>query len=218
MLSMLLPLGLLLAGAPPLKAVGAVELKDPAGDMRNITTSSGEEPPLDVVLLAIKSGGGHLDLQATLAAPPGRFATAPITLYIDADNNPATGIKMFGDGPMGFEYRAELDLCMKYSDGSEACHGGSSNAKPTARYAAIELRRMKGARELENDETITDAMGFPGAKAAAQVPVTGSLVAASADYADLKVKPGQTIRVVARETGGRANDDGYFPAVLLTLK
>ena len=206
---------LLVAPAAPMKAVGSVELKDAAGDATPITTSSGEEPGLDVVLLDITSGGGRLDLKATLAGPPGRFASDAIKLYIDADNNPATGIKMFGDGPSGFEYVAELDLCIKYSDGSEACQGGSTKGKPTSRYAAVELKRFKGTSEYDND-TVVDAMGFPGSKAATQVPVTGNVVQAGLDLADLKAKPGQTLRLLAKESSGK--DDAYFPVVLLTLK
>ena len=39
------------------------------------------------------------------------------------------------------------------------------------------------------------------------------------DYADLKVKPGQTIRILAKESCGyKAEDDGLFPEILLTLK
>ena len=205
------------AAPAPVKAVGSVQLKDAAGDMGPIGTSAGEEPPLDVVLLDVKSGAGRLDLVATLAGPPGSFATSPIRLYIDVDNNPATGIKMFGGGPTGFEYVAELDMCINYSDGSVACHGGASKAKPTSRYAAVELKRFKGESEYEND-TVVDAMGFPGSKAAVQTPVTGNVVAAGVELADLKLKAGQTIRLLAKESGGSPKDDGYFPVVLLTLK
>jgi hypothetical protein len=207
------------APAAPVKAVGSVELKDAAGDMDPITTSSGKEPPLDVVNLAIRSDGSRLTLAATLAGPPGAFATAPIRLYIDTDNNPATGIKGFAGRPGGFEYKADLAMCIKYSDKSEACAGGSTKAKPTERYAAVELDKFKGADEYSGSDTVLDAMGFPGKKAAVKVPVTGNVVSASIDYADLGVKPGQTIRLLAREAGGSPKDgDGSFPIVLLTLK
>ncbi|MHB8811188.1 MAG: hypothetical protein ACYC9M_14425 [Desulfobulbaceae bacterium] len=115
----------------PLKATAEAELKDAAGDMGPITTSDGEEPPLDVVLLAIKSDGKTLSFAATLNEPPGRFATSPVTAYIDTDNNPATGAKIGFAGPTGFEYEAELSMCIKYSDGMSACSGGSTSGKPT---------------------------------------------------------------------------------------
>ncbi len=211
-----------LAAPPPaakdIKAAGSVEMKDAAGDMGPIHTSGGDEPPLDVVLLAVKSDGKRLTFAATLNDPPGRFASDVVRVYIDADNNPATGIKELSRGPGGFEYEAKLDLCMKYSDGSEACQGGSSKAKPTERYAAIDLKRFKGDSEYGGSEDVLDAMGFPGTKKAVQVPVTGKVVEAGLDYADIGVKPGQTIRLRAQESGGNPKDDGFFPTVVLTLK
>jgi hypothetical protein len=202
----------------PVKATGSVELKDAAGDMGPISTSSGEEPPLDVVLLAIRSDGSRITFAATIKDPLGSFATAPVTINIDVDNNPATGTKPFvSSGMGGFEYKAELMMCIKYSDKSEACSGGSTKGKPTSRYAAVELKRFKGDSEMSAD-TVLDSMGFPGSKAAVQVPITGQIVEASIEYADLKVKSGQTIRLLAKETGGRPKDDGAFPIILLTLK
>lgn len=78
---------------------------------------------------------------------------------------------------------------------------------------------FKGESNFAAKEDVVDSMGFPGSKAAVQVPVNGKMVEAPIDYADLKVKSGQTIRILARETGGSATDgEGYFPIVLLTLK
>lgn len=204
--------------AKPVKGTGAVELKDAAGDMGTISTSDGEEPSLDVVLLAIKSDGKRITFSATLKDAPGRFATAPVTAYIDADNNAATGAKLGFEGPTGFEYKAELSMCVKYSDGGEACSGAAGN-KPSARYGAVDLAKFKGKSNFDEKETVVDAMGFPGSKAAVKAPMTGMVVEASFEYADIKVKSGQTIRIVAQETGGSPTDgDGYFPVVLLTLK
>lgn len=217
----MLTAALSLAAVPsekPLKAVGSVELKDPAGDMKPITTSEGEEPPLDVVLLAIKSDGKLITFDATLNDSPGRFATSPVTLYIDADNNPATGVKLGFEGPTGFEYQAELSMCIKYSEGGEAC-SGAAGSKPTARYGAVDLEHFKGKSNYDEKETVVDSMGFPGSKAAVKTPMTGKVVEGTIEYADIKAKPGQTLRIVAQETGGSPKDgDGYFPIVLLTLK
>jgi hypothetical protein len=205
--------------AKPIKAVGSVELKDPAGDMSPITTSSGSEPAVDVVLLSISSDGSRLTVATTLNPPLGRFATDAVQLYIDTDNNPATGIKGRNDGPGGWEYKAQLHLCIKYDDKSEACAGGSTRGKPVERYGAIELKRFKGADEYGGDDTVLDAMGFPGRKAAVKAPLTGNVVSGSMEYADLRVKAGQTLRVLAKESGGSPKEgDGAFPLVLLTLK
>src|ERR1039457_1280872 len=67
----------------PVRATGSVELKNPAGNMGPITTSSGEEPPLDVVLLAIKSDGTRLSFAATMKDPLGKFAATPVTILIE---------------------------------------------------------------------------------------------------------------------------------------
>lgn len=40
----------------------------------------------------------------------------------------------------------------------------------------------------------------------------------SIDYADLKVKPGQTIRILVNEAGAGGNLDSYFPEILLKLQ
>lgn len=202
----------------PVKAAGTVELKDAAGDMGPITTSDGEEPALDVVALAIASDGKRVSFAVTLKDAPGRFATAPVTAYIDADNNPATGAKLGFEGPAGFEYKAEISLCIKYSEGGEAC-SGAAGSTVASRYGAVNLDRFKGKSNYDEKETVVDSMGFPGSKASAKVPVTGKVVEASFDYADIKVKPGQTIRILAQETGGSATDgEGWFSPVLLTLK
>jgi hypothetical protein len=172
-----------------------------------------------VVNLSIRSDGTRITFAATLKDPPGRFATAPVSILVDADNNPATGTKGLGDGPGGFEYKAELSLCIKYSDKSEACSGGSAGGKPTERYGAMNLERFKGASEYAGSDTVVDSMGFFGRKASVRVPVTGKVVESSIEYADLKAKPGQTIRLLAKERGGSPkDDDGSFPVVLLTLK
>lgn len=204
----------------PVKAAGAIELKDAAGDMGPISTSSGSEPALDVVALAIRSDGTRLTFTATLNGPPGRFATAPVTVLIDTDNNPATGIKGFMPrDPSGFEYKALLALCIKYSDGAEACAGASTGGKPTQHYAAMDLNRFTGTSEFGGSEGVVDSMGFQGKKASVRVPVKGQVIEASIEYADLKVKPGQTIRLLAKESGGAPKDgNGAFPIVLLTLK
>ena len=203
--------------AGPIKATGAIELKDAAGDMTPISSSSGDLPAVDVVLLAIKSDGARVTFTATLNDPPGRFATAPVTVLIDVDNNPATGTKPFGSKPGRFEYKAEVSLCIKHSDESESCSGGSTKGTPTVRYGAMNLTRLKGDSEYGGD-TVIDNMGFPGARPSVKTPVTAKVIEAAFDYADIKAKPGQVIRLLAAESGSTPKDDGFFPIVLLTLK
>lgn len=207
------------AEAPrPIKAVGSVELADAAGDMGPIGTSEGDEPPLDVIKLAIASDGSRLSVAATLKDAPGKFATTVVELFIDTDNAAATGATLTRGGQRGFEYRAELRLCISYQDGAASCAGGSSKAAPTRRWGAMELKRFKGRDDFAREDVVS-ALGFPGEKRSIEVPMKGQVVEASLEYADLKLKPGQQIRILAREAGGNPKDgSGDFPEILLTLK
>jgi hypothetical protein len=199
------------------KASGKIELTDPAGDVEPIHSSSRDYPGLDVVGLTIASDGKQIAFTATLKDPPGSFATEVVTVYLDTDNKPATGMQMTYPELGGFEYKAQLEACADYSDKSSACVGGSEKGKLTRHWAAINLERYKGKGEYEKD-TVVDSMGFPGSKASAQAPIPAKVVQGSIDYADLKVKPGQTIRILVSEACAGGNLDSYFPEILLKLQ
>jgi hypothetical protein len=227
--AVLLSLTLAAALAPPARAAepeklevrranGRIELADPAGDVQPIHGSSGDYPGLDVVHLTIASDGKQIAFAATLKAPPGSFANEVVTIYLDTDNKPETGMQMTFPDLGGFEYRAKLEACADYGDKSSACVGGSTKAKPTRHWAGIDVERYKGKSEYGDKDTIVDSMGFPGSKASAQVPIPGNVVQGAIDYADLKVKPGQTIRILVREASAGSNLSSYFPEILLTLK
>jgi len=199
------------------RANGRIELDDPAGDVEPIHGSSGDYPGLDVVHLVIASDGKQIAFAATLKDPPGSFASEVLTIYFDTDDKPETGMQMTFPALGGFEYKADLDACADYSDKSSACVGGSSKAKPTRHWAGVDLERFKGKGEYDKD-SVVDSMGFPGRKASAQVPIPGKVVEGAIDYADLKVKPGQTIRILVREVSAGGNLSSYFPEIHLTLK
>lgn len=199
------------------KATGKIELTDPAGDVQPIHSSSRDYPGLDVVSLAIVSDSKQIAFTATLADPPGSFATEVLAVYFDTDNKPATGMQMTYPELGGFEYKAELQACADYSDKSSACVGGSEKGKLTRHWAAVNLVRYKGKGAYDTD-TVVDSMGFPGSKASAQEPIPGKVMQGSIDYADLKVKPGQTIRILVNEACAGGNLDSYFPEILLKLQ
>ena len=50
------------------------------------------------------------------------------------------------------------------------------------------------------------------------MPFQGAVLSASLSYKDLGVKPGQAIRIVARESDGPFDETADFPEVILTLK
>ena len=199
------------------KASGKIELTDPAGDVQPIHSSSRDYPGLDVVSLAIASDGKQITFTATLADPPGSFATEVLAVYFDTDNKPTTGMQMTYPELGGFEYKAELQACADFSDKSSACVGGSEKGKLTRHWAAVNLVRYKGKGAYDTD-TVVDSMGFPGSKASAQEPIPGKVMQGSIDYADLKVKPGQTIRILVNEACAGGNLDSYFPEILLKLQ
>jgi len=153
-----------------------------------------------------------------LKDPPGAFASDVVELYFDTDNNPKTGAKVmvvFDELP-GFEFRSKLNACAKYTNGGSACSGAVGD-KVKVHYATISLDRFTGANE-SNTEKVVDAMGFPGHKASAEVPFDGKLVEGTLAYADLGVKPGQTIRILVRESCAKLDLSSFFPEIQLTLK
>jgi hypothetical protein len=200
------------------RANGRIELSDPAGDVEPIHGSSGDYPGLDVVHLTIASDGKEISFAATLKDPPGSFANEVVVAYFDTDNKQETGMQMTFPALGGFEYRAKLEACGDYGDKSSACVGGSTKAKLTRHWAGIDIERYKGKSEYGDKDTVVDSMAFPGSKASAQVPIPGNVVQGAIDYADLKVKPGQTVRILVREASAGSNLSSYFPEVLLTLK
>jgi len=206
------------AAAEVRKAVGSIELPDAAGDESPITTTEHEYPGFDVVKLTLVSDGKTLAIVATLKDAPGVFASSAVELFFDTDNSPQTGVDLGYIKARGFEYTAELQACADYTDGASACTGGSTKGKVKRHWAAVNLERYKRSDRYDK-ETVVDSMGFPGSKASAQAPIAGAVVQGAFDYADLKVKPGQTIRILAKESCGyKAEDDGLFPEILLTLK
>jgi hypothetical protein len=209
------------APLPVKKAAGSIEFTDPIGDIEPLHSSGDKDyPGYDVVKLALASDGRMLAISATLHDAPGPFASDVLELFFDTDNQAGTGAQMIFPKIGGFEYRAQLDACIDFSDKSGACIGGTSDAKvkPTAHYAAIDLSRYTGKGPYDREDVV-DALGFPGRKASVKTPIgPGLVVRGTIDYADLKVKPGQTIRILVREGSSSTDLAGYFPEILLTLK
>jgi hypothetical protein len=209
------------APLPVKKAAGSIELTDPVGDVQPLHSSGDKDyPGYDVVKLALASDGKALAISATLHDAPGPFASEVLELFFDTDNQAGTGAQMTFPKIGGFEYRAQLDACIDFSDKSAACIGGTNSAKvkATAHYGAIDLSRYTGKGPYDKEDVV-DALGFPGRKASAKTPIGSDLVVrGTLDYADLKVKPGQTIRILVREASSSTDLAGYFPEILLTLK
>jgi hypothetical protein len=130
-----------------------------------------------------------------------------LNVYIDVDNNESTGIKRYTDSARGFEYRADLYMCIYYEGGGTACAGRITNAKPTDQVGAMEITRFKGDSEFLDEDIVLSRLK------SLTKPVPGQVIEASFDYAVISVKSGQVIRLCI-DTG----NNGVFPVVLLTLK
>jgi hypothetical protein len=208
------------ASAEVRKAVGSIELTGPAGDIIPISTSGGKVPGFDVVKLAISSDGKQLRIAATLKDPPGDYASDVVRLYIDTDNNPKTGATPTSFKELGgFEFQAWLHACADYANGASACTGGM-DSKVKLHFGAVNLERFKGTDEFGNvkTDTVVDSMGFGKRKASSKLPIEAKLVQATLDYTDLGVKPGQTIRILARVSCADLELASFFPEIQLTLK
>lgn len=213
-----------------MQAIGEVELKDGSGDMDPVSNPMYKgKPPLDVVALAIRSNGERITFAATLNEPPGRMAMPAVVVYIDADNNPATGTPASYDGatavsgdmpgvkkgPEGFEYKVPLNLCIKHKYGT-TCYGSKEDGA-IPHFGAAELERFEGWSEFKSTSLVSTLV-FANENEAVKVPVWDKVVESSLGYSDLNVKSGQTIRLAIRESGGSPKDGGWFPIVKLTLK
>jgi hypothetical protein len=206
------------AAAEVKSAKGGIELSDPAGDVNPITTSGGSYPGFDVVKLSIKSDGQKITIGATLKDPPPDFASTVLVIYFDTDANKKTGAKLSSfKGFSGYDYMAELQACIEYDNGMKACSGGSSKAKPVARFAAINMVRYPGESENKKEKLVS-SLGFPGRKPSAITPIKGKVVQTTLEYADLKVKSGQTIGILVHEACSFRKPENLFPEIRLTLK
>jgi hypothetical protein len=207
-------------------AEGRVELSDTSGDIQPIvylegTATSQKEvkyPGFDIVKLVVSSDGKAITFAATLTAPPARAAHEVVEFHIDADNNPKTGITYpEAKALSGLEYYGTLDVCLEHNTFGTTCAG--TDPKPAGHTAVVTLEKY--GRDWMFKDTLLDIPAAGAVKEPLKAPITGPVVQATLDYASMRLKPGQTIRIVAREhSAGKVQNvaQGFFPEILLTLK
>lgn len=209
-------------------ATGSIELTDPAGDVQpiiyleSVGTGPSTEvkyPGFDVTKLAIASDGKTLSFAATLAASPAQAASEVLEFYIDADNNPKTGVTIpFEPRQLaGLEFYGTLKVCLELDLFGTTCTG--TDKKPLSHSAIATVEKY--GKDWMFKDTLVSLPAAGATKKAVVTPIKGALVQASADYAVLGVKSGQAIRLVVREaSAGKVKNvtQGYFPEVVLTLK
>jgi hypothetical protein len=213
---------LLAAGAaatPAGKPVPSAEFTDPAGDVMKI---NGPGDDRDVVKLTLGSDGTHILVSATLAEEEhGSVASSVVELYIDADNDRKTGgAARHGEDAtppkQGYEYRAQLSVCMAWNENIGACAGGAT-VPPRSRHARVVLDQYTGAPgkiiDMMSSTTLISGMGPAGP------PFSGRVLDGKIPYASLGAKPGQVVRISAWEAGSTmGSNTNFFPDVLLALK
>jgi hypothetical protein len=172
------------------------------------------------VKASIASDGSNILVSATLKEDEhGDKAGAVLDLYLDTDGNPATGgMAYWGKDAKpprtGYEYRAQLSVCLAYDENVGACAGGPP-VPPKSRHARIVLDKFKGAPGADldgmNSEPLISGFG------PATDPFTGRVLQGKIPYARLGLKPGQTVRISARK-GDVAGEQSFLPDFVLALK
>jgi hypothetical protein len=229
--------GLLTAQAPPAgpKAAGArvtsvdgrAELTDPAGDVQpiiyRVSVGSGPEkqvkyPGFDIVKVVVSSDGKAITFAATLTAPPANAAHEVIEFYIDADNNPKTGVTHPDSGLLaGVEFYGTLEACLESASFGTLCAG--TDERPAGFTGIVTLEKF--GRDWPFKDRLFDLPAGGTVKEPRKTPIKGPVVQATVDYASIGLKSGQTIRLIAREySAGQVENkgQGYLPEILLTLK
>jgi hypothetical protein len=205
------------APLPALKPVPSFEYNNPAGDPN---PQYGSPIARNVVKASIGSDGSNILVSATLKEDEhGDSAGAVLDLYVDTDGNAATGGKaIWGKDAKppraGYEYRAQLSVCLAYNENVGACAGGVTQP-PKSRHVRTLLDKFKGAPgadlDMMNSETVISGFG------PANDPFTGRVLQGKIPYAKLGLKPGQAVRISARK-GAVAGEESFFPDFLLALK
>jgi hypothetical protein len=215
------------AGARVTSVDGRAELTDPAGDVKPIvyrqSVGSGPEkevkyPGFDVVKLVVSSDGKAITFAATLTAPPANAAHEVIEFYIDADNNPKTGV-IHPDSSLltGVEFHGALEACLDHELFGTSC--ATTDPKPSGYTGVVTLEKY--GRDWPFTDTLIDLPAAGKVKEPQKTPIKGPVVQANVGYASMGLKSGQTIRLVAREHSAGTVENkgqGYMPEILVTLK
>jgi hypothetical protein len=188
---------------PEAAAAGAagkskVSFTDPAGD---ITPDDGDAHPIDIVGVDLSSDGESIVVAVTLAGPPqpaSLFQALVAGVVFDVDNDRKTGGQGFGgaygDVP-GIEFESEI---------LSSLEEGAVSKSASASVIAVDARGNQSSVLYASDAPAT--------------PAKGKVYTGTIAYSLLGVKPGQTIRVIARELTDRGPQSGMFPEALLTLQ
>jgi hypothetical protein len=200
------------AHAQKAAAQSVVTLKDAAGDVRGK-----DDDNLDVVAVGLDSDGKSLLVSATLAADVSalmskRNASDALRMFIDTDDNPATGGEItWAAGRKGYDTEVDAYSCLKYANG-EACMGGLGG-KPTGYFTSYGIQKWK--KQGDNGSFEMELM--PGSEGSTGT-AAGRTLKVAVPYAKLGLRAGQTIRVAVRESDGPYDATAVMADARLKLK
>jgi hypothetical protein len=166
---------------------------------------------VDVVKLTVSSDGTQLKTTALLHKEVKAYITdsAGLTLavYLDTDNNPATGGEIPFCGKNGFERRIELSICLDYGGGMHICGGGMSGKKASGYLNGQSVFNYDSKKVAWDPQTGVDVKGS----------IQSNKLESSVSYQSLGVHPGSTVRISAYEADAQFKA-GCFDDALMKLK
>ncbi len=190
------------------KAVEVVGLDHPVLDAKDKMQGS---KGVDVVKLTISSDGKQLKTTALLHKEVKEYITdsAGLTLavYLDTDNNPATGGEIPYCGKNGFERRIELRICLDYGGGAYICGGGMTGKKASGYLNGQSVYNYDSKKVAWEPQQVGEIQG----------PVRTNQLESSVSYKTLGVNPGSLVRISAYEADALFKA-GCFDDALLKLK
>jgi hypothetical protein len=172
----------------------------------------------EIAGISVRSDGKFLIIDTEMKNKLTTRAGVALRVYVDTDNNAATGAADPSGKHKGFEYRSSVEACIDDFKGGLTCGGGEP--KPKAYHGLAEVSRLSKSDPSSTTsswmlrDTADDIRRFNDAE---RTPNDGKVVEGRIAYADIGVKPGQTVRLVAC-TASTFHDFTFFPDILLQLK
>ncbi len=197
-----------LVAAEKQKAVDSIQLPAPAAESQWNADQKREQ----ISGIAVRSDGKYLTIGANLKNKLTTRAGTELRVYIDTDNNTATGGADKSGTRKGYEYNAVVRACIESVGGDLNCGDGLHTKNPKSYSGFADVERYKTGDPANGTDSVRDF--FNGAE---PTPSDGKLVEGKIAYADLDLKPGQTIRLSVT-TASIDNDYNFFPDILLKLK
>lgn len=214
-----------------------------SGDSGTVTVKDGvEAKPImtydgklgfDVEEVAVSSDGSHMTFRVTFAKPVEevmqvhRIGLSPISIELDTDHKPTTGGLAWENPTVGgFESEIRIYAAAKYPNGGMGWQGGSSDYELVGVVPTYFLGHYNEGEKAQEMHRRTDTFkpAKPGEKPmlehnSGSCSLESTVITIAVPYADLKVKPGQTIRLVFHEEYAMGTaEDIFFGETTYTLK